>query len=363
MRQSFVTRYETGTDVKTQRWVRSRGTAVSELVDRVADALKRGRLVALPTETVYGLGANMYDERAVQKIYEVKGRPQDNPMIVHVGSMASARQLMQEIPPHFQILAKRFWPGPLTLVVPRNVSVPDVVTAGLDTVALRMPAHALTLACIRRAGVPVAAPSANLSGRPSPTTADMVWNELNGKIFAVLDGGACSVGIESAVLDLTSRVPTILRPGSVTREDIEDAIQAPVRYHSGRRHRPASPGMKYLHYAPSTPLVLVVAEPDRMQEGVARVVARYRKKGLRIGLMGPARFRNLDCDAFVSLGKGTAVEYARGIYHSMRMIDDGTVDVILCPGVPESGLGFAVMNRLRKAATRILFISVPSKLT
>jgi L-threonylcarbamoyladenylate synthase len=327
-------------------------TSRSEVIGEVAQMLRGGRLVALPTETVYGLGANAFDERAVGKIYAVKGRPSDNPMIVHVASLAMAAELMQSVPPHFNVLAEAFWPGPLTMVVRRHAVVPDVVTAGLDTVALRMPAHPLTLACIKRAGVPVAAPSANLSGRPSPTSAAMVWEELRGRIPLILDGGACRIGIESTVLDLTRGTPVILRPGSITREDISRVIGRPVRLHRGGSSRPSSPGMKYLHYAPASPLVLLRTDPGAIDAAIARVISRYLTHGARVGLMAPARLRRSGAHAFVSLGQGTAIEYARGIYRAMRELDALGVDVILCAGLPEEGLGLAVMNRLRLAATK-----------
>ena len=323
-------------------------------IERVASALRAGRLVALPTETVYGLGANAHDERAVRRIFAAKGRPMDNPMIVHVASRSMAGELMQDVPTLFDVLARAFWPGPLTMVVPRNASVTDIVTAGLDTVALRMPAHELTRACIRRAGIPIAAPSANRSGRPSPTDARMVLDELRGRIHAVLDGGRCRLGIESTVLDITRGTPVILRPGGVTKEMIEDVIGRAVRLHRGDVARPASPGMKYLHYAPAAPLLLVRSEPRTIRETVGRLMVRLGKQGKRAGLMGPERLRPLATHAFASLGAGSALAYARGIYRAMRELDARAVDVIVCPGIPEEGLGLAVMNRLRKAATRVV---------
>lgn len=317
-------------------------------------ALRGGGLVAIPTETVYGLAANIFDERAVRRIFRVKGRPADNPLIVHVSGWRQAVALLQDIPDGAEELARRFWPGPLTLVLPRNASVLDCVTSGLDTVAVRMPRHPLALACIRAAGVPLAAPSANRSGGPSPTTAEHVWQEMRGRIDAVVDGGASRVGIESTVLDLTAAAPRILRPGAVTAEELSAVLGRPVRHARGTLRRPSAPGMKYAHYAPATPLLLVTSEAPSRHERTRRIAIVRRSRGERIGLLAPAAYSGIPHDAMYSLGRGRPVDYARGLYDGLRSLDAARLDRILCPGLPPDGIGLAVMNRLLKAATRCM---------
>ncbi len=317
------------------------------------EALRTGKLVAFPTETVYGLGANIFLERSVNKIFSVKRRPADNPLIVHVASFDQARELMQKEPRYFRELSEAFWPGALTLVVKRNAAVQDCVTTGLDTVALRMPDHPIALRLIESAGVPLAAPSANLSGTPSPTTADAVYSDLKGKIFAVLDGGKCRIGIESTVLDLTRRSPVILRPGIITKEQLEGVIGSPVRFARSTSMRPASPGMKYVHYAPKTPLMLFRWTP-MIQKKIQRFLSAAANEGRRVGLIAPDEFAFPGPAAFYSLRDGTAAVYARRIYDAFRYFDNKNCEVLVCPGIPETGIGVAVMNRLRKAASKII---------
>ena len=321
-----------------------------------AEALRAGELVAFPTETVYGLGANIYDEDALRAIFDVKGRPHDNPMIVHVSDPEQAAELALRIPRYFSELAEVFWPGPLTLVILRNASVLDTVTAGLDSVAVRMPGHKIARALIAEAGVPLAAPSANRSGRPSPTCAEDVFAELGGSIFAVVDGGPCAVGIESTVLDLTRRVPTILRPGVVTREQLEAVLGTHVAVARSTALRPRSPGQKYMHYAPETPLVLLLPSENgtRTRKRLKDALRSLREEGRTAGLLAPEKFSPFDADAFFSLDAGTPVHYARLIYRGLRALDALALDSILCPGLAEEGIGLAVMNRLRKAASEIL---------
>lgn len=225
----------------------------------VALFLKRGEIAAFPTETVYGLGASIFDERAIQKIYNAKGRPQDNPLIAHVATLAQVNEIAFDLPPDFQKLTSLFWPGPLTLIVNRREEVPPLVSGGLPTLGVRMPSHPLARALITEAGAPLVAPSANLSGRPSSTTAQHVFADFRGKIPAILDGGPCSLGIESTVLDLVSfSRPTLLRPGSISRNALEGALGAPIDlYSSGPK---ASPGMRYRHYAPEAPIHLFSEE-------------------------------------------------------------------------------------------------------
>ncbi len=320
-------------------------------ITAAAELLRAGELVAFPTETVYGLGANALSDDAVRRAYEVKGRPADNPMIVHVHSIAQARELMQEEPQLFAELANEFWPGPLTLIVRHNAAVPDVVTAGLDTLALRIPDHKVTRLLLREAGIPVAAPSANISGRPSPTNARMVYQDFQGRIAAVLDGGECSVGIESTVLDLTSREPVILRPGTVTREDLEDVIQSRVHFLEEYDGAPRSPGTKYRHYAPRAPLYVLHWRTDEEETvlQLRREIDAHRASGHSVGLLAPDRYRDSGEQHFFSLRDGTPVDYARLLYAALRTLDSAGVDVMYTIGIEAVGVGYAVMNRLLKA--------------
>ncbi len=323
-------------------------------ISRAASALLSGELVAFPTETVYGLGANALLDEAVRRVFEVKRRPMDNPLIVHVHALRQAMELMQEVPPCFAELAREFWPGPLTLIVRHNAAVSDIVTAGLDTVALRVPDHKVTRELLRMLELPVAAPSANISGTVSPTTADSVYADLSGYISCVLDGGPCAVGIESTVLDLTTRDPIILRPGTVTREDLEDVLQARVFFATDVPDRPASPGMKYRHYAPNAELVLFAHDLADLPRRIADALREEAARGVVTGLLAPDSFEHCGAAHFHSLGGGDAVEYARRIYAGLRTLDTAGCSLILCPALPDEGIGHAVMNRLRKAAVRIV---------
>ena len=327
-----------------------KGMPVAASVKLAARELRSDRVVAFPTETVYGLGANVFSERAVRKIFRIKGRPADNPLIVHVASRAQARALMQSVPRQFDKLAAHFWPGPLTLVVPKNAAVPDCVTAGLATVGIRMPAHPMARALIRACGTPIAAPSANISGRPSPTTAADVLEDLGAHGVLVLDGGPCALGIESTVLDLSGDAPMILRPGSITAAQIEDVLGLRVRAASASVRRPASPGMKYRHYAPRTPLYLVAKERRATTAVLRAAVAGLRAAGRRVALLAGSDCASVRADAFYPLGNGTPVDYARHMYQGMRALDKSGADVMLCPAIEEQGIGLAVMNRLKKAA-------------
>jgi len=321
------------------------------MIETAAAFILEGKLVALPTETVYGLGANIFNENAVLEIFRVKRRPADNPLIVHVASLQQAMSLMLDVPMYFEELTNRFWPGPLTLVVQKNAAVLDCVTAGLASVALRMPDHSLTREVIRKAGVAIAAPSANISGRPSPTNAADVLEEMGDTITAVLDGGPCRLGIESTVLDLTGAVPVLLRPGSITREDIEAVIQTNVIIGHMSERQPQSPGMKYRHYSPRTPFRLLACEGNDSAP-ITTEIARYHSLGKKVALIAPENFSSTKVEAFFSLGNGAPVEYARLLYSALRTLDKAGVDVILCPAIPEEGIGCAVMNRLRKAEGR-----------
>ncbi|AEH25505.1 L-threonylcarbamoyladenylate synthase [Pyrococcus yayanosii] len=314
-----------------------------------ARLIREGKLVAFPTETVYGLGADALNERAVRRIFEAKNRPADNPLIVHIADFEQLKELAQEIPKEAKLLAERFWPGPLTLVLLKAENVPRVTTGGLDAVAVRMPAHEIALALIRLSGKPIAAPSANISGRPSPTTAEHVAEDLYGKIECIVDGGETRIGVESTVIDLTERPPVLLRPGGLPLEDIE-AVIGKVRIHPavfGKKTDVAkAPGMKYRHYAPRAEVIVVEGSRERVEAKIAEVVEELKRKGLRVGVIGRESY---GADEFYHLGE-TVEEVARNLFRALREMDKRGVDVIVAEGVEEKGLGLAVMNRLRKAA-------------
>ncbi|MFH0861758.1 MAG: L-threonylcarbamoyladenylate synthase [Candidatus Altiarchaeota archaeon] len=308
-------------------------------ISQAANILTSAGLVAFPTETVYGLGADALNSKAVRKIYKAKGRPRDNPMIVHVASVKDAKRLVKRFPLKAIRLTKKFWPGPLTIILPKDGSVPKETTAGLNTVALRMPDHPVALALLREANVPIAAPSANSSGKPSPTTAAHVKNDLDGQIDAIIDGGPSRIGVESTVIDMSTKTPTILRPGAVTVEQIRRILKD-VRVHqpSKNEKKPRSPGMKYRHYAPKARLILVVGEEKDVAAKAMELAAGYTAKGKKARIIG-------------AKGK-TQARTAAQLYGLMRKYDKERADIIIAEATTEKGLGLAVMNRLRKAATK-----------
>lgn len=320
-----------------------------------ARILASGGLVAFPTETVYGLGANGLDAGAVAGIYQAKGRPSDNPLILHIHDAASVLHLARTIPANARALMEKFWPGPLTIIFERQGIVPDAVTGGLNTVAVRLPASPIARELIRMSGVPVAAPSANVSGRPSPTTAEAVLADLNGKIDVVIDGGPCAIGVESTVIDCTTPVPTLLRPGGITLEmlmetlgavDIDPALEA-------AHIIPRSPGMKYTHYAPASPLVLFEGEPEAIVCALREKVFAALAEGKRVGaIVSSETAQSLPAEVETAHygSRGKAVAIAANLYNALLHFDQAKVDIIFGEGIPEEGIGLAVMNRLRKAA-------------
>lgn len=320
-------------------------------VEQAAAILTRGGLLGIPTETVYGLGANGLDPEAVAHIFEAKGRPQDNPLILHVPSAQWLERYCQHIPDAAYTLAERFWPGPLTMILERRPVVPDVVTAGLDTVGMRCPAHPVCRAIITAAGVPVAAPSGNTSGRPSPTNMADMLEDMEGKIDGIVDGGPCSVGVESTIIDLTEQPPRLLRPGGVTLEELRDAlgevaVDPAVTRLMGAGEHPRAPGMKYRHYAPKAPVTVV--------KGDAAATAAYIQAHLGEG-EGVVCF-----DEYAGLYAGHTVEklgpaadkaaQARNVFDALRAFDGTDVTAIWSQCPDEGGIGLAISNRLNKAA-------------
>lgn len=310
--------------------------ATRENIAEAARLLRDGGLVAFPTETVYGLGASALNEEAVSRIFAVKGRPVDNPLIVHVAAPDEMSRLASDVSPLTMRLVDRHWPGPLTVVLDAHPDVPRVTTGGLETVAVRMPAHVVALELLHEAGVPIAAPSANRSGRPSPTTAADVVDDLGGDVDFVLDGGPCPVGIESTVVDARGAAPVLLREGAVTREDLGQ-VASPADPHLVA----SSPGTRYRHYAPSCAIEIAA----RHEAG--RVAAALAEGGRRVGLIAATHApRDVIEIARVS---GTR-ELAALLYTALRQAERAGVDVVVVESVEEEGLGRAVMDRLRRAA-------------
>lgn len=321
-----------------------------------AEAIKKGELVAFPTETVYGLGANALDREAVRKIFEAKGRPNDNPLIVHIADLNMLEPLITDIGPDVKKLADAFWPGPLTLILPKMPVVPDETTAGLDSVAIRMPDHPVALELIRRSGVPIAAPSANRSGRPSPTLAEHVVEDMNGRISWIVDGGACRVGVESTVLDLTSEVPTILRPGGVTPAMLERVLGNVCLDKSllgGKiTGKPKSPGMKYKHYAPKGKVIVVSGENGKVSRWINQSMEEDGKNGFKFIVLAAAE--HLDRYPPKTGWSYGCLEHpeevAASIFRLFRECDRNGIEKIYVEAVSKEGIGLAVMNRIERAA-------------
>ncbi|KXS41461.1 MAG: translation factor SUA5 [Methanolobus sp. T82-4] len=333
---------------------------LGEIIEEAAAIIKEGGTVAFPTETVYGLGADALNPVAVEKIFEAKGRPADNPLIVHVASKEDVGDLAKHIPEKAYVLMDKFWPGPLTLILQRKEIVPDITTGELDTVALRMPDNRIALELIRVSGRPLAAPSANLSGKPSPTTADHVVADLSGRIDAVIDAGAVNVGVESTVIDMSSEPPAILRPGMISKEDIEEEIGGIGIGYEDRVHQDIekvrSPGMKYTHYSPNAVVLLIEGDSKPVNAKIREMFCDFKTRGARVGLLLTDRSDAPDCDAFFLLGsRDRPDEIALNLFSGLRSLDEQKVDVIIADGsFSQRGVGAAVRNRLRKAAEMII---------
>lgn len=317
-------------------------------IQEAAAIIKSGGLVAFPTETVYGLGADAFNADAVEKVYQAKGRPSDNPMIVHVGRASDIEQLTPRLSQDIITLIENFWPGPLTLVVKRKSQLPERTTGGLDTVGVRMPDSKIALELINWSGCPIAAPSANLSGKPSPTRAEHVIEDLSGKVDAILEGPDCRVGIESTVLDVTGGTPTILRPGIITAESIETAIGKKVtvdpalyvnrpRDVSDEDFKPKSPGMKYKHYAPKADMTVIEGSRSKVQSEIERLRLLNERLGNKVGV--------------ILFEEQAFIEAAHDFFAKLREMDKQGVDLILAGALSDTdGIGFAVMNRMLKSA-------------
>ena len=344
-------------------------------IHAAADLLAQGKIVAFPTETVYGLGANALDSAAVEQIFLAKGRPSDNPLIVHIGSLEMLDDLAAEIPETARLLMDAFWPGPLSIILKKSPAIPDCVTAGLETVAIRMPATPETRALILRSGRPIAAPSANLSGKPSPTKAEHILQDLMGRADGLVLGRNCDGGLESTVIDMTVNPPAILRPGLVPREEIQGIIgsiaptdqraQSPQIHEPESHPAPKAPGMKYTHYAPDAPLLLYLGSPESQQRAILKRGAVELQKGKRVGIIASQETR----DGYRALGKsesdGQLILFNAGsrrnlklaaeqLFGFLREFDLKKADLILSESFSSEGVGAALMNRMEKAASEIL---------
>ncbi|MGC8969228.1 MAG: L-threonylcarbamoyladenylate synthase [Conexivisphaera sp.] len=335
-------------------------------IARAAEVIRSGGLVAFPTETVYGLGADAFNPEALRRIFLAKGRPQDNPLIVHVPDREWLTRVASSVPELAGRLVERFWPGPLTLVVEASPSLPTEVTAGLPTVAVRCPAHPVALRLIELSGTPIAAPSANLSGRPSPTSAEHVISDLWGLVDVIVDSGETLYGIESTIIDVTRDPPVLLRPGAVAVEDVEGVLGTRVEVPEESRglaesKAALSPGMKYRHYAPRKPLVLVESDDYSGADypsKVASIAASLASGGRKVVVLSSDE----DIDAYRSAGleavalgpRSNPFEVARNVFRVLRALDDMDADIAVSEGFEERGLGLAIMNRLRKASGRTI---------
>ncbi len=323
--------------------------------------IQQGELVAFPTETVYGLGADATNEEAVKQVYLAKGRPSDNPLIIHVSSKEQVLQFVETLPEKAKELMTHFWPGPLTLIfqLKEESGLSKTVTGGLSTAAFRMPNNELTLELIKQSGRVLVGPSANTSGLPSPTLAEHVFHDLSGKIFGVLDGGMCQVGLESTVLDMSSEtdIPVILRPGAVTKAQLEAVIgEVSIDQHLvSETEKPKAPGMKYKHYAPKTSVVMIDYHMNNWQEAINDAKEKGQKVGVLINQADAKNLSNLD-DVFLLSSQRDVKEAMKSLFAGLRALDERGLDIIFSETYPEKDEGLAYMNRLKKASNQKTYL-------
>ena len=325
-----------------------------EALKRAGQCIKDGGLVAFPTETVYGLGGDGLNEVAAKNIYLAKGRPSDNPLILHINDQKMLGRIVSEVTSMAKKIMTAFCPGPITIILPKSNIVPKAVTGGLDTIAVRMPDNDIARALIKYADTPIAAPSANISGRPSPTTAQAVYKDLQSRIDMVLDGGACQFGVESTIVDCTEDVPIILRPGAITKEMLEEIFPV-VKIDKaivGANVVPKAPGMKYKHYAPKVDMILIEGDNEKMSSSIKEILHKYENEGKKVGLLVSDEVANeLKHQNTFSYGsQENLAQIASEIYEGLRYFDDKDVDIILAQGTTDKGIGLAIMNRLHKAS-------------
>ena len=327
-----------------------------QTIAQAGKLIRNGGLVAFPTETVYGLGGDGLNPDSARKIYEAKGRPSDNPLIIHIYRMEDLEILVKEVPESAKKLAEAFWPGPLTMILPKADVVPKETTGGLDTVAVRMPSHKVALAFIKAAGGFVAAPSANLSGKPSPTLAKYVLEDMDGRIDMIIDGGDIAIGLESTIVDLMGDVPMILRPGYITLDMLKDVLgevtMDPTLMDGDCKERPKAPGMRYRHYAPKGDMLIIEGKPEQVVKEINMLVEESRQKGYKTGVIATAE--NADkyrADVVKVVGnRNDDTAIAASLYRILREFDDEEADAIYSESFATDGFGQAIMNRLLKAA-------------
>lgn len=328
----------------------------NEVIKEAGEILRKGGLVAFPTETVYGLGADALNEQAAQKIYAAKGRPSDNPLIVHITNMEDLLKITKNVSKEAFKVAEKYWPGPLTMIFEKNEKVPYGTTGGLDTVAVRMPSHEIARAVIDAGGGYIAAPSANTSGRPSPTAAEHVKEDMDGRIEMIVDGGDVEIGVESTILDMTVTPPMILRPGAITKEMLADLIGQVTEdiaiIDPGSRKKPKAPGMKYRHYAPKAELLIVEGAVDDVVDAINRMAGEQMEKGFKVGIIGTeesvGRYEQGDIKSIGTREDESTI--AVHLYGILREFDQDEVDYIYSESFATGGIGSAIMNRLLKAA-------------
>lgn len=326
-------------------------------LDVAAEILQKGGLVASPTETVYGLCANALNEEAVKSIYLAKGRPSDNPLIVHIADLNALPELVQEISPIAKTLMEKFWPGPMTLIFKASPIVPKIVTGGLDTVAIRFPSDPTITHLIKTSGLPLAAPSANTSGKPSPTNFERVYEDLNGKIDCIIHGGSSHFGVESTVIDTTGDIATICRPGGITlemlQEVLDDVMMDPALGHKLKQGEvPKAPGMKYTHYSPNAEVIIVKGALADVATKINALTKEQQALGKKVGVMATDETLTLfKANKLISVGsQDNPIEIASNLFEALRSFDDDQIDIVYSLSFNEEGIGMAIMNRLEKSA-------------
>lgn len=321
-----------------------------KVLEKAADIIKNGGLVVFPTETVYGLGANVFDEKALKKIFLAKGRPSDNPIIVHISEEEQLKELANDVSENQRKLINTFWPGPLTIIFEKKNTISDIVSGGLPTIAVRMPSNLIAHELINLARVPIAAPSANISGRPSGTTGRHICDELTGKIDMIIDAGFSDIGVESTVVKINEEQVLILRPGAITKEMLEKILfPLPIIFAKDKNELQFSPGTKYRHYAPKAKLEII---SEKMVERAEVLEKGKLKVGIITTNQDKDSFKKYKPNVFVLGNKNNLEEISQKLYHALRFFDTHPVDIILCQNFPQNGLGVAIMDRLEKASTK-----------
>lgn len=335
-----------------------KGNIDKEKIKSLGQIIKNGGLVAFPTETVYGLGANAYNEDAVKSIFVAKGRPSDNPLIVHFADVGDILEAVVEMPEDAKKLFEHFSPGPLTVILKKSDKIGNAVTAGLDTVAVRIPSDKIARELIKSSGVPIAAPSANLSGKPSPTISKHVIEDMTGRIDAIIDGGDCEVGLESTVIDMSSETPVILRPGGITFEAIKKIIpdvtlDKHILKSVNSNDKPKSPGMKYKHYAPDADVTVIEGDINKVNLKIIELLKENKSK--RCGVISISNYK-YDADLILNTGNNNK-EYAKNLFRVLREFDEHKIDVVFAEFVNDNGYGLAVKNRLYKSAgNKVIYV-------